>query len=99
MKVGARNQIVGKVTEIKKGSVMAEVKLEIPAAARMASVMTVESLDDLGLKPGDEVQVVVKAVSLEVTHAHVRVSQLRVTRLVLGRTSPTSLLLNAGKSN
>ena len=64
MKIGARNQIVGKVTEVKRGSVMAEVKLEVPASARMASVMTLESLEDMGLKPGDEVQVVVKAVNV-----------------------------------
>jgi molybdate transport system regulatory protein len=64
MKVGARNQLVGKVTEVKKGSVMAHVKLTIPAGSKMASVMTVDSLDELGLKPGDEVEVVVKAVSV-----------------------------------
>jgi molybdopterin-binding protein len=62
MRYGARNQITGKVTEIKKGTVMCEVKLEITGAARMASVMTVESLDDLGLKEGDTVKAVVKAV-------------------------------------
>jgi molybdate transport system regulatory protein len=64
MKIGARNQIVGKVTEVKKGTVMVEVKLEIPAGARMASVMTLESLEDMGIRPGDEVQVVVKAVNV-----------------------------------
>ena len=64
MKYGARNQIVGKVTEIKKGGLMCEVKLDIPAGARMASVMTLESLDDLGVKPGDTVKVVVKAVNV-----------------------------------
>jgi len=64
MKYGARNQIVGKVTEIKKGMLMCEVKLDIPASAHMASVMTLESLDDLGVKPGDTVKVVVKAVNV-----------------------------------
>jgi molybdopterin-binding protein len=64
MKYGARNQIVGKVTEIKKGGLMCEVKLDIPANSRMASVMTLESLDDLGLKPGDSVKVIVKAVNV-----------------------------------
>ena len=64
MKIGARNQLVGKVTEIKRGSVMVEVRLEIPAAGRMASVMTLESLQDLGVNVGDTVQVVVKAVNV-----------------------------------
>jgi molybdopterin-binding protein len=64
MKVGARNQLVGRVTEVKRGTVMCEVKLEIPAQSRMASVMTVESLEDMGVKVGDTVQVVVKAVNV-----------------------------------
>jgi len=64
MKVGARNRIVGKVTDIKKGSVMCLVKLAIPASSRMASVMTLESLKELGIKKGDKVEVVVKAVNV-----------------------------------
>ena len=64
MKVGARNRIVGKVTEIKRGSVMCLVKVSVPAESRMASVMTLESLEELGLKNGDEVEVVVKAVNV-----------------------------------
>jgi molybdopterin-binding protein len=61
MKVGARNRIVGKVTEVKKGSIMGLVKVKV-SKAQMSSVMTLESLEDLGLKKGDEVEVVVKAV-------------------------------------
>jgi len=64
MKYGARNQIIGKVSEIKKGTMMCQVKLEIPAGAKMASVMTLDSLEELGLKPGDSVRVIVKAVSV-----------------------------------
>ena len=63
MKVGARNRIVGKVTEIKKGSVMCQVKVEVPAS-RMSSVMTMDSLEEMGLKKGDSVQVVVKGVNV-----------------------------------
>jgi molybdate transport system regulatory protein len=64
MKVGARNRIVGKVTDIKKGSIMCLVKLKIPAESQMASVMTLESLAELGIKKGDKVEVVVKAVNV-----------------------------------
>jgi len=64
MKIGARNRIIGKVTEIKKGSVMCLVKLAVPARSRMASVMTLESLKDLGIRKGDRVEVVVKAVNV-----------------------------------
>ena len=64
MKIGARNKLEGEVTEIKRGTVMCEVKLKIPAESRMASVMTLESLEDMALKVGDKVQVVAKAVNV-----------------------------------
>jgi molybdate transport system regulatory protein len=61
MKIGARNQITGTVNDVKKGSVMAQVKLDV-TPGQMESVMTVDSLDDLALKKGDKVRVVVKAI-------------------------------------
>ncbi len=64
MKYGARNQIEGDVTSIKKGDVMAQVSLEIPASSKMGSVMTTDSLNDLNLKVGDRVKVIVKAISV-----------------------------------
>jgi len=64
MKVGARNRIIGRVTDIKKGGVMCLVKLTIPAPSRMASVMTLESLKELGIRKGDKVAVIVKAVNV-----------------------------------
>jgi len=63
MRYGARNQLIGKVTEIKKGAVMCQVKMDV-TAGEMSSVMTLESLDDLGIKTGDKVRVVVKAVNV-----------------------------------
>jgi molybdate transport system regulatory protein len=62
MKIGARNQLMGDVVEVKRGAIMGEVKLTIPAHSPMASVMTLESIDDLGLKKGDKVRVIVKAI-------------------------------------
>jgi molybdate transport system regulatory protein len=62
MKVGARNQLKGKVTDIKRGDVMAQIKLVIPAASVMGSVITVDPLNELDFKVGDEVLLFVKAV-------------------------------------
>jgi len=64
MKIGARNQLIGEVTEVKRGTVMAEIKLTIPANSPMASVMTLDSLDELGIQKGDKVRVIVKAVNV-----------------------------------
>jgi len=62
MKFGARNQIEATVRSIKTGDVMSQVSLEVAAPSTMSSVLTTDSLTDLGLKPGDKVRVVVKAI-------------------------------------
>jgi molybdopterin-binding protein len=63
MKYGAKNQLTGTVNEIKRGTVMSQVNLDIPAGASMSSVLTLEALDDLGINEGDQVKVIVKAVN------------------------------------
>jgi len=62
MKYGARNNISAKVTSVKRGDVMSLVKFEVIDPAQMASVLTTESLEDLDLKEGEEVQLVIKAI-------------------------------------
>jgi molybdopterin-binding protein len=64
MKVGARNQLKARVTAIKRGEVMAQIKLVIPAESVMGSVITVESLEEMGLEVGDEVELFVKAINV-----------------------------------
>ena len=64
MKYGAKNQLIGKVTSIKKGAVMSQVNLTISANSSMSSVMTLDSLKDLGIKKGSKVKVLVKAVNV-----------------------------------
>jgi len=64
MKYGARNQLIGKVIGVKKGSLMCQVDLSIPANSKMASVMTIDSLKELKIKKGDKVRVVVKAINV-----------------------------------
>ena len=62
MKVGALNQLKGQVTEVKKGDIMAQVKFKVLADGNMASVLTTESVESLGLKVGDTVTLYIKAV-------------------------------------
>ncbi|MGE3808419.1 MAG: molybdopterin-binding protein, partial [Gemmataceae bacterium] len=56
--------IEGEVVKIKKGSVMGQVKVKVASPVEMESVMTLDSLDELGLKEGDKVRVIVKAISV-----------------------------------
>jgi len=62
MKYGARNRIVAKVTSIKKGDVMSLVKFDVTDPTKMSSVLTTESVDELGLAVGDSVELVIKAI-------------------------------------
>jgi molybdopterin-binding protein len=62
MKYGAQNQISAKVTSVKKGDVMSLIKFAVTTPNTMASVITTESAEALGLKTGDEVQLIVKAI-------------------------------------
>lgn len=62
MKYGARNKVQAKVTSVKKGDVMSLVKFEAFVPTEMASVLTTESVEDLDLKVGDEVDLIIKAI-------------------------------------
>jgi molybdate transport system regulatory protein len=64
MKIGARNRLEGEVTEIKQGTIMCQVKVKIAGGAQIESVMTLDSLAELGVKVGDKVRVAVKAVNV-----------------------------------
>ena len=65
MRTGARNQLYGKVTEIKSGDLMSLVKVTLDGSNHtVSSVMTLESLEELSLKKGDAVCVLVKAVNV-----------------------------------
>jgi len=62
MKYGARNHVRAKVKSVQRGDVMSLVKYEVTEPSSMSSVTTTESVDELALKPGDEVFLLVKAV-------------------------------------
>lgn len=61
MKLSARNQIKGKIIEVKKGATTAHVRVEIAPGQVITSSITNEPVDELGLKVGDTAIVVIKA--------------------------------------
>ncbi|MEW6584807.1 MAG: TOBE domain-containing protein [Nitrospirota bacterium] len=64
MKLSTRNQIKGKITEVVKGTVAAKVKIDIGNGNTITSTITVEAVDDLNLKRGDDVVALIKASSV-----------------------------------
>lgn len=61
MKISARNQLKGKVTQLEKNGLMAKIKVEITAPATVTALISKEAAEDLGLKIGDQVEAIVKA--------------------------------------
>ena len=61
MKLSARNVFKGKVVEVKKGAVAAQVRVDIGGGNVLTSMITVDAVDDLGIKHGDQVSVVIKS--------------------------------------
>ena len=60
MQLSARNQLPGTVEQVHLGEIMARIVVRV-GEHLMESVITRQSVEDLGLKPGDSVQVVVKS--------------------------------------
>jgi molybdopterin-binding protein len=65
MKISARNQLKGKVVGIRKGQTTAHVRIDVNGTVLVAAV-TNESVDELGLKLGDEAYAIIKASSVMV---------------------------------
>jgi molybdopterin-binding protein len=64
MKISARNTLPGIVRKIEEGAVNAEVTLEIAPDIRIVSVVTLDAVRSLRLKPGDRADAVIKASSV-----------------------------------
>ena len=64
MALSARNQLKGKVKDVKKGMVMAEVTVEVAPGVEIVAAITTSSVERLGLVVGKEAQVVIKATSV-----------------------------------
>jgi molybdopterin-binding protein len=60
MKLSARNQLRGTVSEIRRGEAIANVVIDV-AGQRLVASITVEAVEELGLTEGSTVTAVIKA--------------------------------------
>lgn len=60
MKLSARNDLKGTITDIKRGAVMAKVTIDLGNGQTIVSVITVDSVDELELKVGDVAHAIIK---------------------------------------
>ena len=61
MKLSARNQLKGKIVEVKKGATTAHVRIDIGNGNVVTASITNESADELGLAPGKTAYAIIKA--------------------------------------
>ncbi len=61
MKLSARNQIKGKIADVRKGQTTSHVRIDIGNDIILTSSITNEAVDELGLAKGDSVMAVIKA--------------------------------------
>jgi molybdopterin-binding protein len=61
MKISARNQLKGRIVEVRRGATTAHVRIDIGNGVIVTSSITNEAVDDLGLAAGDEAVAVIKA--------------------------------------
>ena len=65
-KLSARNRVRAKITTIKKGDVIAMIKMAATDPVALTSIISNEAVEDLGLQEGDEVQAIIKATEVMV---------------------------------
>jgi molybdopterin-binding protein len=61
MRISARNQLKGKVVDIRKGATTAHVRIEIGNGIVVTSSITNDAVDELGLKVGSPASAIIKA--------------------------------------
>ncbi len=66
MKLSTRNMLKGKVVKVEDGAVNGVVTLDIGGGQQVVSVITMESIRNLGLAPGKEAYALIKASSVMV---------------------------------
>jgi molybdopterin-binding protein len=64
VKISARNQFKGKVVAVEEGLITAKVKIEVQMPVTVTAVITKESVDELGIRVGDEVVAIIKSTEI-----------------------------------
>jgi len=66
LKISARNRLKGVVKEVEKGVVAAKVKIKINTPVVVTALISKEAVEELNIKPGNNVEAVIKATEVMV---------------------------------
>lgn len=62
MKYGVRNSLKATVTKVKQGDIMSQVECQLTEAGTLASILSTDSVREMGIKEGDKLVLLVKAI-------------------------------------
>ncbi|WP_320034408.1 TOBE domain-containing protein [Halarcobacter sp.] len=80
MKTSARNELSGKIIDIKSGEVMSEVKVEVAPSVIISATITKESTNSLGLDIGSEVSALVKSSSVIISKEQLKATARNIIK-------------------
>ena len=66
--MSARNRFSGIVREVKVDGLIAQVEMVVTEPAVLTAIVTADSVEELGIKPGNHIVAVVKSTSVMVEH-------------------------------
>ncbi len=105
MKISARNVLSGKIVEVKKGQIMAIIKLALSTGNTVTSIITNESVDNLGLHPGKNAAAIIKADSVMIGKGEANL-QISARNIIKGKIKKikegmvmAEIILDVGDSN
>lgn len=103
MKTSARNQLHGKVTQIRRGAVNDEIELTLPGGEVLIAVITHESTQELALQVGSDAFALIKASSVMLMTEAAKISARNhlagtITRIQPGAVNSEVVLQLAGGS-
>jgi len=66
LRISARNRLKGIVEDVDKGPITSKVKIKINTPVTITAVITKEAVEDLDIRPGQEVEAVIKSTEVMV---------------------------------
>jgi molybdopterin-binding protein len=66
--ISARNRFSGVVSTVRVEGLMAQIEMVITEPAVLTAIVTADSIEELGVKPGDHLVAVIKSTSVMVEH-------------------------------
>ena len=66
--MSARNRFSGIVREVKVDGLIAQVEMVVTEPALLTAIVTADSVEELGIKPGNHIVAVIKSTSVMVEH-------------------------------